>query len=291
MSENRPNPDELLAKIHQSEKKSEKGKLKIFFGYAAGVGKTYAMLDAAHTTQKLGTDVVVGYVEPHLRPDTLALLEGLEKLRPLKVNYKGIVLNEFDLDAALARKPELIIVDELAHTNAAGCRNTKRYNDVEELLRAGIDVYTTVNVQHLESLNDIVASITHVVVKERIPDSIFDNANQVEVVDIEPDELIKRLNERKIYAENQAQKALGNFFIRDNLVALREITLRRTADRVNRVSELNRLPTQNSEYYTGEHILICLSSSVSNAKVIRTAARMANAFHGRLFHLHLQALY
>jgi len=280
MSENRPNPDELLAKIHQSEKKSEKGKLKIFFGYAAGVGKTYAMLDAAHTTQKLGTDVVVGYVEPHLRPDTLALLEGLEKLRPLKVNYKGIVLNEFDLDAALARKPELIIVDELAHTNAAGCRNTKRYNDVEELLRAGIDVYTTVNVQHLESLNDIVASITHVVVKERIPDSIFDNANQVEVVDIEPDELIKRLNERKIYAENQAQKALGNFFIRDNLVALREITLRRTADRVNRVSELNRLPTQNSEYYTGEHILICLSSSVSNAKVIRTAARMANAFHG-----------
>lgn len=280
MSENRPDPDELLAKIHQSEKKNEKGKLKIFFGYAAGVGKTYAMLDAAHTTQKLGTDVVVGYVEPHLRPDTLALLEGLEKLQPLKVNYKGIVLNEFDLNAALARKPELIIVDELAHTNAAGCRNTKRYNDVEELLRAGIDVYTTVNVQHLESLNDIVASITQVVVKERIPDSIFDNADQVEVVDIEPDELINRLNERKIYKENQAQKALGNFFIRDNLVALREIALRRTADRVNRVSEQNRLPTKSSEYYTGEHILICLSSSVSNAKVIRTAARMANAFHG-----------
>lgn len=278
MSENRPNPDELLVKINQSVKKSEKGKLKIFFAYAAGVGKTYAMLDAAQTALKFGTDVVVGYVEPHTRPDTLALLEGLEMLQPLKVTYKGIILNEFDLDAALARKPQLIIVDELAHTNAAGCRNTKRYSDVEELLRAGIDVYTTVNVQHLESLYDIVASITHVVVKERIPDHIFDNAEQVELVDIEPDELINRLNEGKIYKETQAQKALENFFIRDNLVALRGIALRRTADRVNRVAEQNRLPTQSSEYYRGEHILICLSSSPSNAKVIRTAARMANAF-------------
>jgi len=280
MGENRPNPDELLAKIHQSEKKKEKGRLKIFFGYAAGVGKTYAMLDAAHTALKFGTDVVVGYVEPHLRADTIALLEGLEKLQPLKVNYKGIVLNEFDLDAALARKPQLILVDELAHTNAEGCRNTKRYNDIEELLRAGIDVYTTVNVQHLESLNDIVASITQVVVKERIPDHIFDNAEQVELVDIEPDDLVNRLNEGKIYKANQAQKALGNFFIHDNLVALREIALRRTADRVNRVAEQNRLPTKSGEYYTGEHILICLSSSPSNAKVIRNAARMASAFHG-----------
>jgi len=279
MGEDRPNPDELLIKVNHSEKKSEKGKLKIFFGYAAGVGKTYAMLDAAHTALKLGTDVVVGYVEPHLRPDTLAQLEGLEELQPLKVPYKGILLNEFDLDAALVRKPELIVVDELAHTNAVGCRNTKRYNDVEELLRAGIDVYTTVNVQHLESLNDIVASITHVVVKERIPDSIFDNADQVELADVEPDALISRLHEGKIYRETQAQKALGNFFVRDNLVALREIALRRTADRVNREAEQSRLPTKSNEFYTGEHILICLSSSPSNAKVIRNAARMANAFH------------
>jgi len=278
MSENRPDPDELLVKINQSEKKSEKGKLKIFFAYAAGVGKTYAMLDAAHTALKLGVDIVVGYVEPHTRPDTIALLEGLEKLPPLKVTYKGIVLNEFDLDAALARKPQLIVVDELAHTNAGCCRNIKRYSDVEELLRAGIDVYTTVNVQHLESLYDIVASITHVVVKERIPDRIFDNADQVELVDIEPDELISRLNEGKIYQVSQAKKALGNFFVRENLVALREIALRRIADRVNRMAEQNRLPTQSNEYYRGEHILICLSSSPSNAKVIRTAARMANAF-------------
>ena len=279
MEENRPNPDELLAKISHTEKKKEKGKLKIFLGYAAGVGKTYAMLDAAHTAKKLGIDVVVGYVEPHQRPDTSALLKGLEILRPLKVDYKGIILNEFDLDAALARKPQLMIVDELAHTNAVGCRNTKRYNDVEELLMAGIDVYTTINIQHLESLNDIVASITQVVVKERIPDRIFDNAEHVELVDIEPDELITRLNEGKIYERTQAQRALGNFFARDNLVALREIALRRTADRVNRVAEQNRLPAKSGEYYTGEHILICLSSSPSNAKVIRTAARMANAFH------------
>ncbi len=279
MTENRPDPDELLAKIHRQEDKSQKGKLKIFFGYAAGVGKTYAMLDAAHTAQRLGIDVTVGYVEPHQRPDTLALLEGLETLRPLKVNYKGIEQNEFDLDAALARKPQLILVDELAHTNAAGCRNTKRYMDVEELLRAGIDVYTTVNVQHLESLNDIVASITQVVVKERIPDYVFDNADQVELVDIEPDDLISRLNEGKIYKKAQAEKALGNFFTRDNLVALREIALRRTADRVNKKAEQGRLPDKSSDYYAGEHILICLSSSPSNAKVIRTAARMAYAFH------------
>lgn len=279
MDENRPNPDELLAKINHAERKSEKGRLKIFFGYAAGVGKTYAMLDAAHTAKKLGVDVVVGYVEPHQRPDTLAMLKGLEQLQPLTITYKGITLNEFDLDAALERKPQLILVDELAHTNAAGCRNVKRYSDIEELLQAGIDVYTTVNVQHLESLNDIVASITQVVVKERIPDRIFDKADQVELVDIEPDDLVSRLNEGKIYKQTQAQKALGNFFIRENLIALREIALRRTADRVNRSAEQNRLPTKSADYYTGEHILICLSSSPSNAKVIRTAARMASAFH------------
>lgn len=279
MEEERPNPDQLLKEIHRSETtKSDKGKLKIFFGYAAGVGKTYAMLDSAHAAKAAGVDVVVGYVEPHTRPDTLALLNGLEQLPPLKVAYKGIVLNEFDLDAALARKPQLVLVDELAHTNAESCRHTKRYSDIEELLKAGIDVYTTVNVQHLESLNDIVASITQVVVKERIPDSVFDKASQVKLVDIEPDDLIERLTKGKIYKETQAKRALNNFFVRDNLVALREIALRRTADRVNRVFESNKL-TKNSEYYTGEHILICLSSSPSNAKVIRTAARMASAFH------------
>ena len=169
---------------YEKADKSRQGRLKIFFGYAAGVGKTYAMLKAAHRAKDQGVDVAVGYVEKHTRPDTLALLDGLEQLPTLKVEYKGIVLNEFDLDAALKRRPQLLLVDELAHSNAAGCRHTKRYQDVEELLRAGIDVYTTVNVQHLESLNDLVASITQVAVNERIPDSVFDSADQVELVDI-----------------------------------------------------------------------------------------------------------
>lgn len=248
----------------------------MFFGYAAGVGKTYAMLKAAHRAKDQGVDVAVGYVEKHTRPDTLALLDGLEQLPTLKVEYKGIVLNEFDLDAALKRRPQLLLVDELAHSNAAGCRHTKRYQDVEELLRAGIDVYTTVNVQHLESLNDLVASITQVAVNERIPDSVFDSADQVELVDIEPDDLILRLQTGKVYQRNQASRALKHFFTKDNLVALREIALRRTADRLSRNAQRTGNETAAK---ASEHILICLSSSPSNAKVIRTAARMAEAFH------------
>ena len=234
------------------------------------------MLKAAHRAKDQGVDVAVGYVEKHTRPDTLVLLDGLEQLPTLKVEYKGIVLNEFDLDAALKRRPQLLLVDELAHSNAAGCRHTKRYQDVEELLRAGIDVYTTVNVQHLESLNDLVASITQVAVNERIPDSVFDSADQVELVDIEPDDLILRLQTGKVYQRNQASRALNHFFTKDNLVALREIALRRTADRLSRNAQRTGNETAAK---ASEHILICLSSSPSNAKVIRTAARMAEAFH------------
>ena len=261
------------------------GKLKIFFGYAAGVGKTYAMLEAAHQAQKEGMDVVVGYVEPHARPDTLALLDGLESLPCKEIDYRGIKLKEFDLDRALQRKPQLILVDELAHNNAQGCRHTKRYQDVEELLQAGINVYTTVNVQHLESLNDLVSSITGIAVNERIPDHIFDRANQVELVDIEPDELVKRLQMGKVYRERQAKQALQNFFTTENLAALREIAMRRTADQLNRTA-LQEGKEKSAK--AGEHILICLSSSPSNAKVIRTAARMAEAFHSGFTALFVQ---
>ena len=256
-----------------------KGNLKIFFGYAAGVGKTYTMLKAAHEVQIQGVDVVVGYVEPHQRPQTSELLNGLEQLKVLGVDYKGIHLREFDLDLALVRNPKLILVDELAHTNASGCRHSKRYQDIAELLRNGIDVYTTVNVQHIESINDMVEAITGIVVKERIPDYIFDGASHVELVDIEPEDLIVRLNEGKIYKEVQVAKALSNFFDIKNLTALREIALRRCADRVNIMSEKARLSSKN-EYSTEEHILIGLSSSPSNGKIIRTAARMAKAFRG-----------
>ena len=196
LEEHRPTPEEILKKIRMidpDETRVRQGRLKIFFGYAAGVGKTYAMLEMAHQMKDMGVDVVAGYIEPHIRPATMKLVEGLECLPLLVVSYKGITLREFDLDAALARKPQLILVDELAHSNAQGCRHVKRYQDIEELLRAGIDVYTTVNVQHLESLNDLVSSLTGVTVNERIPDWVFDSADQVEVVDVEPDDLIARL--------------------------------------------------------------------------------------------------
>lgn len=280
LEEHRPTPEEILKKIRMidpDETRVRQGRLKIFFGYAAGVGKTYAMLEMAHQMKDMGVDVVAGYIEPHIRPATMKLVEGLECLPPLVVSYKGITLREFDLDAALARKPQLILVDELAHSNAQGCRHVKRYQDIEELLRAGIDVYTTVNVQHLESLNDLVSSLTGVTVNERIPDWVFDSADQVEVVDVEPDDLIARLEEGKVYRAAQAQQALGHFFSKQNLAALREIALRRTADRLNRTAR-----KQHPEGFLNpsDHILVCLSSAPSNAKVIRTAARMAEAFQG-----------
>lgn len=276
--ENRPDPEQLLRRNFPDREDSGKGKLKIFFGYAAGVGKTYAMLDAARQEKAAGRDVAAGYIEPHDRPDTLSLLNGLELLPPKCVDYRGISLREMDLDAVLARRPDLVLVDELAHTNAQGCRHKKRYQDVIELLDAGINVYTTVNVQHLESLHDIVASITHIRVSERIPDSIFDSADQVELVDIGPEELRRRLEEGKIYRRDQAGKAGISFFTVENLSALREIALRRTADRVNQ-EVIRERDAAGKDYFTGEHVLVCLSPSPTNARVIRTAARMASAFH------------
>ncbi len=280
MEDNRINPDVLLKKIKKENKPSNYGKLKIFFGYAAGVGKTYTMLEAAHMAKKAGVDVIIGYVEPHIRPETMVLLDGLEDIATLELRHNGISIREFNLDEAIKRNPQLIIVDELAHTNLQGCRHSKIYQDINELLKLGINVYTTVNVQHIESLNDIVASITGVIVRERIPDSMFDNAEQVEFVDIEPTELIERLNDGKIYNKLQTQSALKNFFVIENLVALREIALRRCADRITRISEKNRV-IQGNNYYVDEHILVCLSSSPSNPKIIRTGSRMANAFKGR----------
>lgn len=285
----RPNGDEVLRRIQQeeSEKNSKKGKLKIFFGYAAGVGKTYSMLSAAHEAKAHGIDVVIGYIEPHSRPETSALINGLESIKPKRILYKKIVLNEFDIDAAIARHPEIILVDELAHSNAEGCRHSKRYQDVEELLNAGINVYTTVNVQHLESLNDQVATITGIKVNERIPDYIFDDADKVELVDIDPLDLITRLKEGKIYKKTQSISALSNFFVRDNLSALREISLRRCADRMNlNVHEKGKNAVLGG--YTNDHILVCLSSAPSNARIIRTASRLAFAYRARFTALYVE---
>ncbi|WP_173709801.1 ATP-binding protein [Clostridium beijerinckii] len=278
----RPDPQYLLNQIKKEENVSSRGKLKIFFGYAAGVGKSYAMLMEAHDMKKLGYDVVIGYIEPHARPETMALLNGIESIENKIIEYKGITLKEFDLDMALIRKPEIMLVDELAHTNASEQRHRKRWQDIEELLEVGINVYTTLNVQHIESLNDIVESITHISVRERIPDKIFDEADKVELIDIEPDELLKRFSDGKVYDKEQTTKAFNNFFTKNNLFALREIALRRTADRVNYEVESVRLSKgQITVMPTVDAILACISSSPSSSRVIRTARRMAEAHHSK----------
>src|SRR5512144_987230 len=231
--ERRPDPDELLARVKEAETRQGRGKLKIFFGAAAGVGKTYAMLEAAREQRAQGVDVVVGWVETHGRVETEALLGDLEILPRRPVEYRGARLQELDLDAALARRPRLLLVDELAHTNAPGSRHAKRWQDVLELLDAGIDVYTTVNIQHVESLNDVVAQITGVQVRETIPDSLLERADEIELVDIAPEELLERLREGKVYLPDQAERAREHFFKRGNLLALRELALRRMAERVD----------------------------------------------------------
>lgn len=284
--ERRRDPDAILQRIHEEGAEEEgvggdegaprRGKLKVFFGYAAGVGKTYAMLTEAHRAQEAGTDVVVGYVEPHTRADTLALLDGLEVLPVKAVTHRGIALREFDLDGVLARAPEVVLVDELAHTNAPGCRHRKRYQDVEELLRAGIDVYTTVNVQHLEGLNDKIAAVTAVAPAERIPDRIFDAADSVEIVDLEPAELIERLRTGKIYAPERVGTALAHFFSRSNLAALREIALRRAADRLTRASAAASVPHPAG----GEDVLVLVTGDAAAPRVVRTAVNLADAFRG-----------
>ena len=256
----------------------DRGHLKIFFGYSAGVGKTYAMLDAAHTAKKHGTDVVVGYIRPDAPIHTRQRMEGLELLPPFETKYNGEAVQEFDLDGAIKRKPQLVLIDELAHTNSEGCRHHKRYQDVRELLMSGIDVYTTVNVHQIESLHDTVASITGIPIQERIPDYVFDDADQVKLVDLEPQELIERLKS-ETYDPDFSPNSSQYFFTLETLTALREISLRRCADRVNKLTESSRIRS-HGDYHTDEHILVCLSSSPSNAKIIRTAARMANAFRG-----------
>ena len=264
---------ERTEQIYTSPRPERRGRLKIFFGYAAGTGKTYTMLRSAHAARRRGVDVAVGYLEAHPYPQTAALGEGLEQLAPLAVEQEGLRLEEFDLDGALRRHPQLIVVDELAHSNAAGLRHAKRYQDIQELLTAGIDVYTTVNVQHIESLHDLVCSITGFQVQERIPDSVFDSADQVELVDTDLQDLEERLALLSVPPSGLPGP--------DKLAALRELALRRCADRMNLLSEQAR--GKHSPDYSGdERILVCLSSAPSNEKIIRTAARMAQAFHGTL---------
>lgn len=282
MNEDRPNPDALLAAFRSEHRNDGRGSLRIFFGYAPGVGKTFSMLQTAHRAIEAGRDVVVGYVERHARPETLALLNGIESLPVREALHQGIQLSEFDLDGALQRRPELLLVDELAHSNAEGSRHAKRWQDIDEVLAAGINVWTTLNVQHIESLNDIIGQITGVVVRETIPDHVFESADELELVDITPDELLERLNGGKIYLPEQAQKALLGFFQRSNLSALREMSLRRAASRVHYDVESERqLRSDAKPWATTERFLVCVGPSPSTARVIRTAKRMAVALEAQ----------
>lgn len=268
----RPDPDKLLAQVAEEAR----GKLKVFFGACAGVGKTYAMLQEAQRLRAQGLDVVAGVIETHGRSETAALLDGLEILQLKRINIQNRHVREFDLDAALARHPAVILIDELAHSNAKGSRHPKRWNDVEELLNAGIDVFTTVNVQHLESLNDVVGGITGIRVRETIPDRIFDDATDIILVDIPPDDLRQRLNDGKVYLPGQAERAIEHFFRKGNLIALRELALRRTADRVDDQMQAFRKTGDNERvWHTRDAILLCIGRHSGSDKLVRTAARLA----------------
>src|SRR6201987_3068000 len=275
----RPSPDALLEAARRDE--GRVGKLRIFVGGAPGVGKTYEMLQNARARQKDGYDIVIGVVETHGRKETEALLEGLEVIPRRRIDYRGQWLEEMDLDAIIPRPPQIVLVDELAHTNASGSRHPKRYLDVEELLGHGINVYTTVNIQHIESLNDVVAQITHVRVRETVPDSVFDRADAVELIDLTPDDLIQRLKEGKIYVPRQAERALEHFFSPANLTALRELALRRTAERVDEqlLTEMQARAIQGP-WAAGERILVCISDDPRCAGLVRYAKRLADRLHG-----------
>lgn len=276
MSEVRPNPDELLEQVEQQQRKAQRGTLKVFFGMAAGVGKTYAMLEEARARAAEGTDVLIGYAEPHIRPETEAILLGMDILPYRIVEYRGTTLKEFDLDAALARRPSLILVDELAHTNAAGMRHQKRWQDVMELLDAGVSVFTTLNVQHLESVNDIVERITGVKVRETLPDSVLEQADEVELVDIAPEELLQRFHEGKVYRPDQAERAAAHFFTKGNLIALRELALRTTAQRVDaQMQAFRKAHAITGLWAATERVLVCVGPSPMSRRLVRAARRLA----------------
>lgn len=281
----RPSPDALL----EAARREQRGRLKIFLGAAPGVGKTYEMLTSARKKLRDGVDVVVGIVETHGRRETLALTEGLELVPRRREHYRGTVLEEMDLDAILARRPQLALVDELAHTNSPGSRHPKRHLDVEELLAAGIDVYSTLNIQHIESLNDVVASITQVRVRETVPDAILDTADEIEVIDITPDELIERLQEGKVYQGEAGERALRHYFTPGNLTALRELALRRTAARVDeQLREHRRMQGIQDVWAAAERVMVCVNESAAAPGLVRSAKRLADRLSAEWSALYLE---
>ena len=286
----RPDPDQLLQQMQQEQQRSHAGRLKVFFGMAAGVGKTYAMLSSARRLAAGGADVLVGLIETHGRPETEALLQGLQRLPRRSVHHAGIVLHEFDLDAALRRHPEVLLLDELAHSNAPGSRHDKRWGDVQELLAAGIDVHTTLNVQHLDSVLDIVAQITGIQVRETVPDQVFDRADEVELVDLAPEELLNRLQQGRVYLPETAAVAMRAFFKPGNLTALRELALRRTAQWVDaELADYRRAAGVRAVWPAGERMLVCVGPSPHSANLVRAAHRMGSGLRAQLFAVFVQS--
>ncbi|MCK9639487.1 MAG: sensor histidine kinase KdpD [Prolixibacteraceae bacterium] len=272
----RPDPDELLASIIQDEEKSKRGKLKIFFGMCAGVGKTYTMLQAAKVEKAKGCDIIIGIVETHNRKETASLVEGFELIQRKKYDYKSTMVQEMDLDAIIARKPQIVLVDELAHTNAPGSRHTKRFQDVLEILENGINVYTTVNVQHLESRSETVAQITGIIVRETLPDEIFENADEVELVDLSPDELLQRLSEGKVYTPERSREAILNFFRKGNITALREMALRIVADRVDKqLHDYMQEKHIRGPWKSGSHLLVAIDYRIQSTRLLRWAKNLS----------------
>lgn len=287
IDDNRLNPDELLNSLKSEEEKSKRGKLKIFFGMCAGVGKTYSMLKAAHEEKLKGIDIIIGYVETHNRKETADLVEGFEIIKRKLSNYKSTNLEEMDLDAIVARKPQIVLVDELAHTNAPGSRHIKRFHDIMEILEQGINVYTTLNVQHLESRSDTVAQITGIVVRETVPDEIFENADDIELVDLPPDELLQRLSEGKVYSADKSKGAIENFFRKGNITALREMALRLVADRVDKqLHDYMQQKRIKGPWKTGLHILVAMGCSPYSAKLLRWAKSLSYSMDAKI-----QAIY
>jgi two-component system sensor histidine kinase KdpD len=287
LNDGRPNPDDLLASIKLEEEKSKKGKLKIFFGMCAGVGKTYTMLETAKAEKLKGADVVIGYLETHNRKETAELAVGFELIPRKYYQYRGTSVQEMDLDAILTRKPGTVLVDELAHTNTPGSRHLKRFQDVLEILDNGIDVYTTVNVQHLESRSDTVSQITGIIVRETLPDEIFENADEVELVDLTPEELLQRLSEGKVYTQERSREAIEHFFRKGNITALREMALRIVADRVDRqLHDYMQLKRIKGPWKSGLHLLVAISHTQQSAKLLRWAKNLAYSMGADL-----QALY
>ena len=292
LEDNRPNPDELLASLIKEDVKSKRGKLKIFFGMCAGVGKTYTMLQNARAEKLKGCDIIIGYIETHNRKETLDMAEGFELIPRKTYDYKSTPVQEMDLDAIITRRPKIVLVDELAHTNAPGSRHAKRYQDVQEILESGINVYTTLNVQHLESRSETVSQITGVVVRETIPDEIFEIADEIELVDLTPDELLQRLSEGKVYAPERSKEAIENFFRKGNITALREMALRIVADRVDKqLHDYMQHKRIRGPWKTGMHLLVAVGPSPYSGKLMRWAKNLSYAMGADIQALYVETLH